>query len=466
MRSWISIAPVFLLACSSGNVTLGGPPTLVRVDSEPPGVNCPSGGVVIRTGIDKNGDGFLDDAEVTSSQYVCNGVQPLQCDGGTIASQSVTVTSDADLAQLDGVDCVSGDLVITGVSTSDLPALPLSVVTGDVVIAGNPQLTSLSGLASLHSVGDMYLVQGNPQLADVSDLAHLDRVQNIRIVGNDGLVDLAGLSPISTLQADLHVEDNANLVSLHGLDNLITTTQSVYVRGNPKLTSLDGLGQLRTVAATIDIEGNASLQAISLTSLDTLGRQLVVNSNAELSTFTAPMLTTIGALSQFYSDDSLTTVSFPALVTAGQLYLQSDAKLTSVSAPRLSSTTGDIQMDNDPLLANLDLSNITLVGGALAVRTAPSVTTLATFSHVTLIGGALTLDHADGLVDFSGLDAVTAIDGDMIVTNNLRLQSFRGLGSLSEIGGALTISGNAALPLSAANAFANRVTVHGRVTIQ
>ena len=35
--------------------------------------DCPTGGILVQTGIDKNGNGTLDASEVTSSQKVCNG---------------------------------------------------------------------------------------------------------------------------------------------------------------------------------------------------------------------------------------------------------------------------------------------------------------------------------------------------------------------------------------------------------
>lgn len=45
---------------------------LVRLDSEPAGTNCPYGGTVVRSGLDANGNGTLDTAEVTQTQYICS----------------------------------------------------------------------------------------------------------------------------------------------------------------------------------------------------------------------------------------------------------------------------------------------------------------------------------------------------------------------------------------------------------
>jgi len=96
------------------DVALGGPNTLVRVDSEPAGINCEEGGVAIQTGLDLDGDAFLDDEEIISTQYVCNGVSPVECSGGNILAGTVVVSDAAELAQLAGINCVDGDLLIAG----------------------------------------------------------------------------------------------------------------------------------------------------------------------------------------------------------------------------------------------------------------------------------------------------------------------------------------------------------------
>lgn len=147
-----------LAACSS-DVSLGGPNTLVRVDSEPDGANCPGGGAAIHTGLDRDGDRFLDDTEITSTQFVCNGTTTVQCSGGTILQGTIAVRSEAELAALAGTSCIDGDLLIAGTDAQGLEALAdLHAVTGDLVIAGNPALVSLDGLRNLQELGDTYLV--------------------------------------------------------------------------------------------------------------------------------------------------------------------------------------------------------------------------------------------------------------------------------------------------------------------
>ena len=173
-----------LAACHS-DVSLGGPNTLVRVDPEPDGPNCPTGGVAIHTGLDRDGDTFLDDSEITSTQYVCNGQTTVQCAGGKVLSGTITVRAPGDWSQLDGVDCVDGELLVAGATGTSIPSHPdLRIVTGDLVIAGNPNLTSLAGLDQLRQVGGNYLIQGNAALTSIAALGALTRAGSIQLVAS------------------------------------------------------------------------------------------------------------------------------------------------------------------------------------------------------------------------------------------------------------------------------------------
>lgn len=47
---------------------------LIRITNEPPSINCVNGGQTIRTGLDLNNNGILEDNEVNNTVYVCNGL--------------------------------------------------------------------------------------------------------------------------------------------------------------------------------------------------------------------------------------------------------------------------------------------------------------------------------------------------------------------------------------------------------
>jgi hypothetical protein len=48
--------------------------SLTATFDEPPGENCAEGGQGIESGVDENGNDDLDEEEVLSTTYVCNGV--------------------------------------------------------------------------------------------------------------------------------------------------------------------------------------------------------------------------------------------------------------------------------------------------------------------------------------------------------------------------------------------------------
>lgn len=93
-----------LLAGCSGNT---GSTTLVSTNNEPAGTNCAAGGIKIQVGVDTNGNGVLDSAEVNASQtrFVCNGA----------SGNSLVKTSPEPV----GTNCPSGGLRIdTGIDAN------------------------------------------------------------------------------------------------------------------------------------------------------------------------------------------------------------------------------------------------------------------------------------------------------------------------------------------------------------
>ena len=425
-----------LLAVLAGCGRDHGP--LVRVDTEPPGVNCPDGGVAVNTGRDDNGNGVVDDGEIETTSYVCGGSSPLSCDDRHSISGLITVFDSAGFAQLDGVGCIDRDLVIAGVDDANLPDLSLEVVTGGITLAGNPELTSLAGLDKITAIGGIYAVQGNVSLADISALGKLRDGPSVIISGNDSLLDLAGLESWIDIAHNLIITNNASLRDLHGLENLTSTTQGVLLRGNRSLASLAALDQLRSAAA-MEISGSAAT-SVSLASLQKVSVTVLVNSNDALATVTFPSLATTSGI-QLHNNRALTTASFPSLVVTNTLQIQLDPMLRSVSAPHFIAATGSMELSMLPALTTVDLTGLTTIGGALTLS---GLTTLPSLAGFNTLGG---------------------ISGDMTVQTCNALTSFTGLEQLEQIGGNLTIIANTNLPKPIAQAFAARVAVGGTTTI-
>jgi hypothetical protein len=70
------IISISFIACEGDEGSQGsnGVNTLVNMLVENPGINCENGGLKIETGLDNNFNGILDGNEVQNTKYVCNGI--------------------------------------------------------------------------------------------------------------------------------------------------------------------------------------------------------------------------------------------------------------------------------------------------------------------------------------------------------------------------------------------------------
>lgn len=81
---------------------------LVEVQNEGPGENCTSGGVRISVGQDNNDNGILDEAEITTVSFICNGVNGTDGSNGTNGPLLVARTSP----ESPGNNCENGGTLI------------------------------------------------------------------------------------------------------------------------------------------------------------------------------------------------------------------------------------------------------------------------------------------------------------------------------------------------------------------
>jgi hypothetical protein len=65
-----------------------GPAAQMVTLTEPPGANCPHGGMVLQAAVDRNGNGTVDEGEVdaASTKYLCNGAEGAQGPQGPVGS--------------------------------------------------------------------------------------------------------------------------------------------------------------------------------------------------------------------------------------------------------------------------------------------------------------------------------------------------------------------------------------------
>jgi len=128
---------------TAGAAGANGQTTLVATSTVAAGANCPNGGKQINIGLDTNGNGVLDPSEVTSSSYVCNGAT-----GATGTNSLVTVVPEAAGANC----ASGGSLVSSGLDTNGNGILdPGEVTNRQYICNGAAGAAGSTGLESLIS---------------------------------------------------------------------------------------------------------------------------------------------------------------------------------------------------------------------------------------------------------------------------------------------------------------------------
>lgn len=459
-----------------------GKTSLVRLDDEPTGPNCPHGGTAVKSGVDLNDNGVLEDDEVTSTQYVCS--------GGVVGD--VTISSAEGVQALAGVRHIVGMLTIEGGLTGEVVLPDIEVVEGEIRVLG-----ALGGLKmpKLKRAGGVMVMRAN-------DLVSIELPQLVEVgariwIGNNPALETIGLGALTTM-GGLFVGDNSALETLTlpslleigavGLTigqyesssssipnpalktisapKLKTIKGGLTVQANKALETLD-LGALELVEGELTIgnyvystsqHGNESLATLSLPALESVGKKLRVQylprlaslhlnalTHAEGASFNAlPLLTSLAlpALSDgalyIYSNDNLETVSAPVLASGG-VQVSDNALLETVSFPSLSSAT--FLSFTGPALKSFNLPLVTSLTESLFIGGLPAITELNL--PFTSIGGQLGIYGMPALTKVEMPD-LEHIGGDLDLDGNLALTR-ADLPSLVSIGKNLDIANNEAL---------------------
>jgi hypothetical protein len=149
----------------------------------------------------------------------------------------IIIESEADLAALDGIRAIQGELQINRTSFTDLDFLGcIEEVGGEFTIFGNAELTDLSGLDRLTRLGAGFIFSENP-----------------------GPTELDGLPELVEVGGSVIIQDNPNLTGISGMTSLATIGGALNIRANDVLEHIDGLRGLRTLGTQFAVTHNPSL---------------------------------------------------------------------------------------------------------------------------------------------------------------------------------------------------------------
>lgn len=179
--------------------------------------------------------------------------QPREC-GTATHDGHVVIEGEADLAKLDGVRAITGELQVTRTSFTSLDFLGcIEEVEGELTIFGNAELDDVSGLDALERTGASLIFSDNTGITELDGLGALTEVAgSVVIQGNTSLMGISGLRSLDTIGGALNIRENDALEHIDGLRGLRTLGTQFAVTHNPSLcvSSVNQVGAGITSPAT------------------------------------------------------------------------------------------------------------------------------------------------------------------------------------------------------------------------
>ncbi len=229
-----------------------------------------------------------------------------------------------------------------------------------------------------------------------------------------------------------------DIVNLDGLSELTTIGNELQIKNNTALTSFSGLEMLHSIGDTLTITGNTALTDFCVLSSLVGDDKQITSSEYVVSGNGYNLPYALVGNENFCSNVA-------GSIFDGDIILNSQEAIDRFN---YTSVTGNLTI-NDSLnrnITNIDsLNELTQIGGNLAIQQNLSLISLSGLEDLTAIGGNLTIQSNTSLTSLSGLDSLTEIGGSLNIQTNVSLTSLRGLESLTEIGRNLFIIFNESL---------------------
>lgn len=248
------------------------PIIVVRLVPEPAGANCAEGGTAVQSGPDDNGNGALDDDEVAHTDYVC---------GRAVLTRLVAEPAGANcvaggVAFLVGLDS-DGDGELDDAEVKQTEYECSEILSRDVTLRSSDELAALANIRVING----FVVIERTTLEEIS-LPRLEQVNRSLSIGRNPQLRRIHLPRLHDAgEGGLSLVDNAALdaLELPALRQL----ERLSIREQRSLRNLDGLAALVEAARGISIIENTVLESAELPDLALVGGTLEIRSNPALT---------------------------------------------------------------------------------------------------------------------------------------------------------------------------------------
>lgn len=425
-----------------------GEPLLTRLAPAPPDVSCIAGGIAFLAGRDRNHDGRLADDEVEQREVAC----------GDVIARDIAVRDAADAAAMAGIAVITGSLVVDATALGELALPRLVQVRGGIDVKRNTALVRVS-LPALDSVDGRFVLALDPALTEI-DVPLLRRVGGLVVDRNTALRGLGRLAALPEVAGDVQIASNDALASvdlaigriggglaIDGNAQLTRVTASlagglgaVHIASNPQLASIElagtAAGRLTEVGG-VTVQSNRALDRVSLDA-DDLGAILIGDSPrlAEVAVTGTQVGGDVSLLGNGGLRLAVSALAPDTFTIGGSLIVMGPAVAITSSRPLVVNAHCTIERTH---LAAFGPDVVSRVGGRLALRDNPRLTAISTIALGQ--GFEVSGNHALTNLDFQIGDVFR---GGLTIADNATLEAAT-FDGLRQVEGTVTIEDNPAL---------------------
>ncbi|MCB9338945.1 MAG: hypothetical protein H6577_12520 [Lewinellaceae bacterium] len=345
-------------------------------------------------GIDNNCDGEIDEGLLTAYY------PDMDNDGfgDSNASPTIYCTNTQPNGFVDNAsDCNDTDSTLT----DDCSGTPIPCPTGDLIFTSQLQIDAFPTTCNI--INGNLIINGD-DITDLSNLLSIQQVTGSVIIG-DTVQGMVG---------------NDSLTNLEGLNNIETIGGSLIICQNPLLESLSGFSSLVEVTGNILVKNCEHVESFILIVLSQVG------SNITLSGL--PLLVEVGP--------------FNFTIHSGNIVIDGTGLSGLGGFSGLIEIEGDLFIQNNPNLTQLDLQNLINLGGCLHIINNTLIVDLGGLDNIQTIGGDIRIIDNDSITNVDNLGSLTSVSGSLVISGNDLLENLDSLANLISVLDSLIISNN------------------------
>ncbi len=368
---------------------------------------------------------------------------------GSVFIQNSDIT---DLSPLNNIQSIGSDLIVSGNSslTSFDGLNNLIVIGDDLTISSNANLTTISGFNNLTKVAGTFNIQFNSNLTSIAGFTRLNSVYDyFKFYFNEKLNSISGFNNLSYLGGDVDIY-RCNLISSFQMFSRVTSIEgSLSLENNSVITSLSGFENLLKVGGYLSLENLIKVTDFDeLSNLALVGTGVSISGNSELSninglgniSFTSSPTINVRFNKQL---TSLAPLSFLS-GTIRNLILQSNDGISDLSAfSGVTNIQFRLAISEKAISSLVGLDNISYIGDDLEISSCDELVSTSALSNLTVLGGDINIRFNKKLADISLLNNLSNANGDIELFANDVLSDLSPLSNLTTIADEFYIRDNA-----------------------